>query len=43
LQRLRRWAIHDGSAVTTPAAAVTGQLRGTARHEAAPRRIALLG
>jgi len=43
LQCLRRWSIHDGSAVTTPAAAVTKQLRGTARHEAAPRRIAVLG
>jgi hypothetical protein len=35
-------ATHDGSAVTTPAAAVTGQLRSTARHEAAPRRAAVL-
>jgi hypothetical protein len=31
LQRLRRSAADDGSAVTTPAAAVTGQLRSTAR------------
>jgi hypothetical protein len=42
LQRLRRSATHDGSVVTTPAAAVAGQLRSTARHEAAPRRTALV-
>jgi hypothetical protein len=42
LQRLRRSATDDGSAVTTPAAAVTGQLRSTARHEAAPRRTAVV-
>jgi hypothetical protein len=43
LQRLRRSAPHDGSAVPTLAAAVIGQLRSTARHDAAPRRTALLG
>ena len=41
LPRVRRSATHDGSAVTTPAAAVTGQLRSTARHEVAPRRTAV--
>jgi hypothetical protein len=50
LPRRRRSAIHDGSAVTTPAAAaVTTAAPGsrtaphsTARHEAAPRRIAVV-
>jgi hypothetical protein len=47
LQRLRRSATHGGSAVTTPAgaaltAAATEQLLSTARHEAAPRRTALV-
>jgi hypothetical protein len=42
LQRLRRSATDDGCAVTTPAAVMTGQLRSTARHEAAPRRTAVL-
>jgi hypothetical protein len=37
VQRLRRSATDDGSAVTTRAAALTGQLCSTARHEAAPR------
>jgi hypothetical protein len=41
-QRPRHSATDDGFAVTTPAAAVTGQLRSTARHEAAPRRTAVL-
>jgi len=42
LQRLRRSAPHDGSAVPTLAAAVIGQLRSTARHDAAPWRTALV-
>jgi hypothetical protein len=41
-QRPRHSATDDGSAVTTPAAAVTGRLRSTARHEAAPRRTAVV-
>jgi hypothetical protein len=42
LRRLWRSATDDGAAVTKRAAAVTGRLRSTAWHEAAPRRIALL-
>ena len=47
LPRLRRSATHDGSAVTIPAAAAltaaaTEQPRSAARHEAAPRRTALV-
>jgi hypothetical protein len=42
LQRLRCSAADDRSAYDTPAAAVPGQLRSTARHEAAPRRTAVV-